>query len=92
MNILIIKYNESFCLNLDTLKERWPKWGLVTIDTSKKRKKLVFKDITRKEALSAIRENKLELVHEDRNGRIYDTTDRAFKKLYDELNLTLPSI
>lgn len=85
-NFIVIKYYERLSLNVPGVPDAWPQWLKVTACSVKENYKTVTrlrtKHIERQEAMKLIREAGLVLVHEDHDGKVYDTPDMSFKNKY----------
>lgn len=81
MSCLIIKYYEVFTLHFRGAPDAFPQWLKVWPD-EKKKGRLKTKHISKEEAMAAIREEGLVEVHKDKDGKVWDTPDRAFQKKY----------
>lgn len=86
MEVLVIKYYERLVLNGPVAPDVWPQWMKVTVGTLKENYTKVTryktKQITREEAKQIIQENGLVEVYESKDGKVFDTPDRAFQKKY----------
>lgn len=81
--LLIIKFYERFTLKVPGIPDTWPQWAKVsTVNVKENGKRITrarIKRIKKEEALSIIRELGLVKVHEDRDGRIWDTPEHSFQ-------------
>lgn len=92
-DIIVVKYYETFTFKVPGIPDFWPRWGVAYIGRdrikSKYDKRVHLKPITKKKAMTLIKDNGLVETHRDHDGVIYDTPNQDFKRKGQNVNIPL---